>query len=80
MVVSKTLPPVNVGRQLAQNLDDPGLEQCADHDEQADHEQQGVPFDVGHVLGLFQPGGQDQNAGAQQRHQGRREVDGRGRG
>ena len=78
MVVSKTLPPVKSAASSPRHLDDPGLEQGADHDEQADHEQQRVPFDVGHVLGLFQPGGQDQNAGAQQRHQGRRDVDSRG--
>ncbi len=55
MVVTKTLPPVKSAASSPRILMTPGFEQAADHDEQADHEQQGVPFNVGQVLGLFQP-------------------------
>ena len=74
IVVNRALPAGRLGGQMRQLVDDAGLDQRPDHDKQAGEEQQGFPFDAGQVIGMLQPGNHDENAGAQQRHQGRFRV------
>ena len=68
ITVSSALPPVASVAARASCVDDPGLHQGADHDEQPGEEQQRLPLDAGQVVGSLQPRDQDQDAGAEQRH------------
>ena len=69
---------VAVGRVadlLGEVADHAGLDQGADHDEQAGEEQQGLPLDAGHVVLGRDIGDQHQQPGAEQRHDRRLDVE-----
>ena len=75
MVAVSGSPPVARGGGVGQLADHAGLDQCADHDEQTDEEQQGLPFHAGHEVARLGAGQQHQEPGAEQRHHGRLDVE-----